>query len=89
MSVSPFDLKLHIWQYIDGIVHDRISTLIFAMPFFGFSVRGFLADAFYLDSPKKNRSLMISETVFLSCELYIFWVINKHGCSIARVFSFS
>lgn len=62
---------------MDGIVCDRISTSVFAMPLSGFSVRGFLADAFYLDSLKKSRSLMLSETVFLSCELYMFWVINR------------
>lgn len=42
-----------------------------------FSVRDFLADAFYLDSPKKSKSLMLSETIFLSCKLYKFWVINR------------
>lgn len=47
------------------------------MPLSGFSVRGVVAVAFYLDSPEKTKSLMLSETVFLSSKLYMSSVINK------------
>lgn len=47
------------------------------MPLSGFSARGFVAGAFYLVSPEKNKSLMLSETLFLSSKLYMSWAINK------------
>lgn len=59
------------------IVWDGIFTSTFAMPLSGFSVRGFVAGAFYLASPEKTKSLMLPETVFLSSKLYMSWVINK------------
>lgn len=44
----------------------------------GFSVIGFVAGAFHPDSPEKTRTLVPSETAFLSSKLYISPVINKY-----------